>query len=117
MVCSRRAWCPGAVPVAGATAGCRSTAPGAWTRARGRASLPHDPVTRSHNDLAAQLVGCLGREDNRVEPFLCQDLLPALRGQARTARQAQLSILIQPPPFQEAEGQVGEESMARYFIE
>ncbi len=71
--------------------------------------LPHHAVAGGGNHLLAQAVAAPRREGDIAKAFLLQHRLPTLRRQGRASRHAQGGVLVQPPAFEQAERQVGEQ--------
>ncbi len=72
-----------------------------WSQA-----LADHAVAASDDDLLAEAVVFLGRETDLAEALELEKPFPLRRRQAGTVRQAQALILVQPPPFEQAKGEV-----------
>ena len=73
--------------------------------------LPDHTVALGDDNLLAQVMCLFRREEDRPEPFTLQYLLPGPGRQSGAARDAQYRVLVEPPAFQQAEGQVGKQGL------
>src|SRR6266700_2995268 len=78
--------------------------------------LPHPSIAGINDNLLSKLMRFLGREKNRFKALFGKNFLPFLRGQSRTSGQTQRGVLMQPPSFQQAKGQVGKQGPSADFI-
>ena len=92
-------------------------------RAHGRSGpgrsrpLVGDAVAFGDDDLQPQVYRVIRREEHGAEALLFQDRAPGLRRQGWAAGQAQLGVVVRPPPLQQAVGEVGEERVGAHFDE